>query len=119
MVQVFPQDALVVLQNTGGPNQPTTIDVQGYRLQVGSVTVTLPSAKVAPGQNLGIHAGPAPNVTPSPGTAVSPVPANQPNAEMYLGPAGAALRDALKPGAAVQLIDPKGIILSQFTISGG
>ncbi|GAC1319281.1 MAG: hypothetical protein NVSMB2_14510 [Chloroflexota bacterium] len=120
MAQVLPQDALIVLQNTGGPNQPTTIDLQNYKLQVGTVTVTLPTgAKIAPGQNLALHAGPQAGVTPSPGTTVSPVPANLPNAELYLGPDAAALRDALKPGAAVQLRDPKGIIVSQFTIPGG
>ena len=120
MVQVFPQDALIVLHNAGGPNQPTTIDLQDYKLQVGTVSVTLPSgARIATGQNLAIHAGPQPGATPSPGTAASSVPASLPNPEVYLGSAGAPLREALKPGSAVQLLEPKGIIVSQFTIPGG
>jgi hypothetical protein len=117
-VVIQPQDSIVVLQNTGGPNQAATIDLQDWKLQVQTVSVVLPSGvRIAPRQNLLIHTGPEPGLTPTPGTVVvSPVPAGAPNADLYVGPGGAALRQALQPGALIELLDPKDVIISLYVL---
>ena len=118
LVQIEAQDAVVTLQNTGGPNTPSTIDLHDWKLQVGTVSVTLPEgATVAPRQNLSIHTGPQAGVTPSPSAVASVVPSGAPNTNLYLTQNGSVLRDALKPGAQVELIDSKGVIVSQYTVS--
>jgi hypothetical protein len=116
-VVIQPQDAIIVLNNTGGPNQAATIDLQDWKLQVQTVSVILPAGvRIAPRQNLLIHTGPEPGLTPTPGTAVSPVPAGAPNADLYLGPSGAALREALQPGVELELLDPKEVIVSLYVL---
>jgi hypothetical protein len=128
-VQVTPADAVIELQNTGGPSQASTVDVSGWALQVGSTRVELPAGtRVQPGQTLRVHAGPPPGLSPSPlpvpSGAASPVAAASPLAspsavaavEVFLGPSGAALRDALQPGAQIDLVDTKNVLQSQYTL---
>ena len=113
-------DTTIQIQNTGGPNAATAIDLTGWSLQVGTTNVGLPTGtRLPPGQNLIIHAGPAPNGSPSPeptDPAVSAAQTPIPSIDVYLGPDGAALRDALKPGATVQLLDPKNVLVSTYPL---
>ncbi len=123
-VQVTPSDATITLQAAAGTSSATSIDLGGWKLQAGNASVTLPAdARIAPGQSVVVHAGPAPGVSPSPfaGTpslpaAVSPVPIVR---DIYLGPQADVLRQALQPGAHVVLVDPRGVNVSQFDIPRG
>jgi hypothetical protein len=132
-VQVTPADAVIELQNIAGPNQESTIDLSGWQLRVGSTRVVLPDGtRVAPRQSLLVHAGPPAGLSPSPlpvpsGSAV-PAPAASPAAspsaasggqapvELFLGPNGATLRQALQPGAELDLVDTKNVLQAQYTL---
>jgi len=135
-VQVTPADAVIELQNVAGPNQESTIDLSGWALQVGSTRVVLPDGtRVAPRQSLLVHAGPPAGLSPSPlpvpsGSAVpapaaspalapSAVSGGQPPVEVFLGPNGATLRQALQPGAQLELVDAKNVLQAQYTLPRG
>lgn len=132
-VQVTPTDAVIELQNTGGPNTTSALDLSNWMLQVGSTRVTLPEGtRLAPRQSLLVHAGPPAGMSPSPlpvpsGSVVPAAPAASPAlspsavsstapAEIYLGPNGAVLRQALQPGAEIDLVDSKNTLQSQYVM---
>jgi len=136
-VQINPTDAILELHNTGGPNAATTIDLNNWAVQVETTRVVLPTgSRIAPGQSLLVHTGPAPGSAPSPGASAvagpSPSPAsrpspgpaaspstasNQPPVEVYLGPTdGPILRQALQPGLNVDLVDGQNILRSRYTL---
>jgi hypothetical protein len=127
-VQVNPTDAILELQNTGGPNTRATLDLDGWAIQVGSTRVILPTGtRVAPGQDVLIHSGPATAASPeaSPSASVQASPAASPSAaagataplNIYLSQAdGSTLRQALQPGADVDLVDPQNTLRSRYTL---
>ena len=120
-VRVTPSDAAISLQNVSGATIGTPpINLGGWKLQVGSVSVTLQAGvQIGPGQEVIVHTGPAPGASPSPfvGTQV-PAAGQNPAVvrDVYLGPQADQLRQALQPGAQVVLIDPRSTSVSQFTV---
>jgi hypothetical protein len=128
-VQITDQDATVELQNTGGSNAPTTVDLGGWAIQVGTTRVTLPAdARIAPSQSLLLHTGPAVGGTPSgspsafasPSASVIPVASPVGNAapvNVYLDPQqGQTLRAALRPGVDVDLVDAQNTLRSRYAM---
>jgi len=126
-VQVTATDALLELQNTGGPNTRDTLDLDGWAIQVGSTRVILPNGtRVAPGQSVLIHSGPAlsasPLASPSAFSQASPVASpsaitSSVAANVTLSAAdGATLRQALQPGVDVDLVDPQNTLRSRYTL---
>jgi hypothetical protein len=66
-----------------------------------------------------IHAGPAPDGSPAPEPTSTTLSATQtpiPTIDVYLGAEGATLRDALTLGATLQLLDPKTVLVSEYTL---
>ena len=123
-VRVTPSDATIALQNVSGATIGTPpIDLGGWKLEVGSTSVTLQAGvQVAPGQQVIVHTGPAPGASPSPftGTQVPAAGQNPPVVrDVYLGPQADVLRQALRPGAHVVLVDPRGVNVSQFDLPRG
>jgi hypothetical protein len=134
-VRIDPTDAFVEILNTGGSNDPTTLDLGQWAIMAGAVRVTIPTnTRVAPGQSLRIHTGPAAGFAPSPlpvpsASAVpsrspaaspqaSPGPAGSPPVDLYLQPdEGQTFRQALTPGAELVLVDEKNTQRSQYTIT--
>jgi hypothetical protein len=79
------------------------VDLTGWKLQVGSATVTLPSsARAAPNESVTIHTGA--------GTSAGQ--------DIYLGQDAATLVGGLRPGATIALIDVQGTSVAQFTLPG-
>jgi hypothetical protein len=119
-VQIHQNDTTIQIQNTGGSTPATPIDPSGWMLQVGTTSVSMPGAtRLPPGQNLVIHARPAPNGSPAPeptSTTLSSTQTPIPTIDVYLGPEGAVLRDALTPGTTLQLLDPKTALVSEYTL---
>jgi len=75
----------------------------GWKLQVGSVSVALPSgARAAPNDSVTIHTGA--------GTSSGQ--------DIYLGQDAAPLVGGLRPGATLALIDAQGTSVAQFTLPG-
>ncbi len=98
-VRTATDDASVSLRNNGS----SAVDVSRWTLRVGSTSVELPSnSAVAPGGTVTVHAGMG----------------NSTATDIYLGQSGQALAGALQPGAAVELVDASGKVVSQFTIPG-
>ena len=120
-VEVGPNDAFILLQNVGagGSSRTASVSLAGWKLEVGSTTVTLPtSLSIAPGSSLAIHTGPAASsASPAPSPAASPVsvPSPGPRQDLELEQ-GQALRDALQPGARVFLVDDRNTIVSQGVV---
>jgi competence protein ComEC len=98
-VQLSPTDTTITVQNVSS----TAVDLIGWKLQVGSATVTLPS---------GARAGPNESVTIHTGTGTS---AGQ---DIYLGQDAATLVGGLRPGATIALIDVQGTSVAQFMLPG-
>jgi hypothetical protein len=79
----------------------TSVDVGGWRLQVGTASAELPEdAVVQPGAALTLHAG---NGMSS-------------DDELYLGDAGDALASAALPGTPVRLSDESGRVVAEVTV---
>ena len=95
--QLNPLDPTLTLQNTS----TGVISMAGWKLRVGTTTVTLPlNASVAPNQNITLHLG---NGTSS---------AN----DVYLGPDGLTLVTALRPGARVAVENAQGTAVTEFAL---
>src|SRR4051812_41201986 len=87
----------VSLQNTG----PGSVDVGGWKLQVGNQAVSLPEdTEIDAGATLTLHAGDGADT----------------DREVYLGSAGNALVSAAQPGALVRLTDDAGQVVAQTTV---
>ena len=120
-VEVGPNDAFVLLQNVGagGSSRTASVSLDGWKLEVGSTTVTLPSSlSLAPGASLAVHTGPASSLAgaaPSPAASPVSVPSPGPRQDLTLEQ-GQALRAALQPGARVFLVDDRNTIVSQGVV---
>jgi hypothetical protein len=118
-VTVNNTDAVIFLQNVGagGSGSTASVDISGWKLEVGTTTVTLPAAtRIAPGTTLGVHAGPPTPASPSasPSAVAVASPGSQQSVE--LGADGAALRAALQPGVQVLLVNSRGEVVSQGAV---
>lgn len=92
-----PTDPTLTIQNTSGQ----AVDMTGWKLQVGSSTVPMPSAaKVAPNDTVTIHVN---NGTTS-------------GKDVYLGSDAATIAGALKPGAKVAIVNQSGSTVSEFAL---
>jgi hypothetical protein len=110
-VSVNAADAVIYLQNVGagGSGSTASVDISGWKLEVGTTTVTLPAGtRIAAGTTLAVHAGPQVQSSPSasPGAAAVASPASQQSLD--LGAEGATLCSALQPGAQVLLVNARG-----------
>jgi len=95
--QLSPTDATISVQNAG----TAAVDMTGWKLRVGTATVTLPSnSRAAPGEAVTIHT--------AAGTSGG--------RDVYLGSESAALVSALQPGVTVALLDAQGATMSEFTL---
>ena len=116
LVTTGPDEAVIQLQNTGGPNAAATIELDGWSLVVGSTATLLPStARIAAGGSLFVHTGSPPGTTPTP-SAATPPNSSRADQDLYLGPTGATFRQVLQPAAQVQLVDAKGVIVSLYVM---
>ena len=98
-VQLSPTDTTITIQNTGN----AAVDMAGWKLQVGSATVALPSgARAAPNESVTIH-------------TVAGASAGR---DIYLGQEAAALVGGLRPGASLSLLDAQGTAVAQFVLPG-
>jgi hypothetical protein len=117
-VTVNSTDAVVFLQNVGagGSGSTASVDISGWKLEVGTTTVTIPAGtRVAPGTTLGVHAGPPVQTNPSTAGSAAAVATPPSEQSVDLGPDGASLRSALRPGAQVLLVNARGEIMSLGT----
>jgi hypothetical protein len=113
-------DAVIFIQNVGagGSGSTASADLSGWKVEVGSTTVTLPSdTRIPPGATLAIHTG-AGDQTPASAATSGPVATPGTNQTIYLGPSGSALNQAMQPGAQVLLVDSRGTIVSQGIVPG-
>jgi hypothetical protein len=79
----------------------SAVSLSGWRLQVGTASVTLPSsASVGPGQTATIHLAAGTNTA----------------TDIYLGDEARTLLSGLQPGARVALVNPQGQAVSEFSI---
>jgi hypothetical protein len=96
-LQLSPTDPTLTLRNTGS----SPVDLTGWRLEVGSTMVSLPSsAQIGAGGSLTVHL--------TTGTSSS--------TDIYLGQVGSALIGSLQPGAKVALTNPQGGVVSEYTV---
>jgi hypothetical protein len=94
-----PTDPQLMLRNSGS----SMMDLAGWKLRVGSSTASLPSsAQVSPGDTVTIHFG----------TGTSS------GKDWFLGSDAASLMPGLRPGARVQLENPQGNVITDFSLPG-
>jgi len=87
----------MTLENDGA----TAVDLSGWSLVVGTVSMQLPAnARVEPGSQLVLHTGS--------GTSTGQ--------DVYLSQNVATLASAVQPGASIALRDTNGITITQTTI---
>lgn len=95
-VQSSQSDSTIALQNTS----PSVVDMSGWKLEVGSANVALPSGmSVSPGATVTLHTGTGTS-TPT---------------DVYLGSSAETISSNLKPGAQVVLQSPSGP-MTAFTV---
>ena len=98
-VQLSPTDTTITVQNVSN----AAVGLTGWKLQVGSATVALPSgARAAPNEAVMIHT--------AAGTSAGQ--------DIYLGQDAATLVVGLRPGATLALIDAQGTSVAQFMLPG-
>lgn len=80
---------------------PLSIDVSGWRIRVGTQTVSLPSnARLGPNEVVTIHFGE--------GTSR--------DNDIFLGPQAQQMTTALRPGARITLENPQGQTVTEFAL---
>jgi hypothetical protein len=80
---------------------PLSIDLSGWKLRIGTQTVSLPSnARVGPNEVVTIHFGD--------GTSK--------DNDIFLGPQAGSVTSALRPGAKVMLETPQGQTVTEFAL---
>jgi len=98
-VQLSPTDTTITVQNVSN----AAVDLTGWKLQLGTATVALPSgARAAPNESVTIHTGAGGSV----------------GQDIYLGQDTATLVGGLRPGATIALIDAQGTSVAQFMLPG-
>jgi hypothetical protein len=120
-IQLLPNEAVIRLQHTGAGAASAPISLNGWKLQVGSASVDLPSdLTLAPRQTVAIHTGSRPTGSPaaaaSPAPSASSTPGSVGGVDVYLGTPGESVRAAMQPGAQVQLIDNRNVVVSPATV---